>query len=689
MNRLIKEKSPYLLQHANNPVEWHAWNDEAFAKSRNENKPILLSIGYSTCHWCHVMEHESFEDAVTAELMNRDFISIKVDREERPDIDQLYMNYVMATTGSGGWPMTVFLTPDKKPFYGGTYFPPEDRYGMPGFKTLLLELAHAWKNRRDEIIRSADSATAFLNAKNENQKSEVSLSAKILEAAFERHRASFDAEWGGFGGAPKFPRTHTLSMLLRHWRRSQNPDALILVEKTLQAMARGGIYDQIGGGFHRYSTDNQWRVPHFEKMLYDQALLTGVYLEAFEATLRPEYAKIAEETLAYVTREMTDVQGGFFSAQDADSEDPYHLGEKREGAFFVWAQKEIEALFPAEEASVLLFFYGIRPEGNALSDPHKEFGGYNVLHQSHTLQETAAHFKKTEAQIEAVLAKARGLLLEKRGEKPRPHLDDKVLTDWNGLMIAAFARAASVLGEPRYAKTATAAANFILKRLQDSKGVLLHRYRDGESGIRASLNDYAFLIYGLLHLYQATFEPAWLEESKRLAQEMMERFWDRSSGGFFLAGADAQDLIARSKEVYDGAIPSGNSMAATVLVLLSRYAPDASFGEMADKTLQFFSGDIAAEPTAYPQMLVALDFQIGPSYEITIAGSREESFVKAALQEIYLRFIPNKIIMLDETGQRLVEGKAALYICRGRACERPVTKIEDLGKVLNNTLVNP
>ncbi len=664
-NHLINQKSPYLLQHAYNPVDWYPWGEEAFAKAKKEDKPILLSIGYSTCHWCHVMEEESFEDPKTAELMNRNFVSIKVDREERPDIDSVYMNYVMATTGSGGWPMTVFLTPDKKPFYGGTYFPPADRYGTPGFPTLLQSLAEAWKNKRNEITKSAESAAAFLNQ--EHGAGTQSLNEEVFFSFFERMKAGFDAEHGGFGHAPKFPRSHALSLLLRYWKRSGNAAALQMAEKTLDAMARGGMYDQLGGGFHRYSTDSQWRLPHFEKMLYDQALLSRTYLEAYQATHRENYAKIAREILDYVLSQMTSPEGGFYSAEDADSVDPENLKKKREGAFFVWRKSEIEKCLTPEEAEVFIRHYGVLENGNVSQDPQGEFAGKNVLYVTNA---------GVGALREAPLHDARQKLLKVRSARPAPHLDDKILADWNGLMISSFAFASRVLNEPRYRAAAVKAGEFIETHLQ---APLRHRYRDGETAIDGNLNDYAFVIYGYISLYEATFDVKWLNEAQKLAHEMIDQFWDKSQGGFFLTAHGAEVLIARPKEIYDGAVPSGNSIAALDLRLLERMTEEKQFGEMAQKVLQTFSAQVSAEPTGYPQMLMALDTAIGPSMEIILSGDLEDKTIQAMVQEIYSRFIPNKVVTFHRG-----EGKAVAHVCRDHVCGLPITDVVQLRQKLES-----
>ena len=709
-NRLSREKSPYLLQHAHNPVDWYPWGEEAFEKARKEDKPIFLSVGYSTCHWCHVMEEESFSDVSVAEIMNKNFVPVKVDREERPDIDSVYMNYVTASTGSGGWPMNVFLTPDKKPFYGGTYFPPEDRYGMPGFGHLLSSLAESWKNQRQEITASADSAVTFLNKKSQETRNPSQLSAETLVEAFKRYEANVDDADGGFGGAPKFPRSHSLSFILRQFARTKNARALQITEKTLTAMARGGIYDQLGGGFHRYSTDARWRVPHFEKMLYDQAILARTYLEAYQVTHDEFYARIAREILEYVSDRMTSPEGGFYSAEDADSLDPENhvsandpgasvpAGKKREGAYYVWRKSDLEKALPAAAAEIACYYYGVEPSGNALNDPHREFVGQNVLHVAHSIPEAASHFKKSEKEIIISLQESRQTLLGVRAKRPAPYLDDKLLTDWNGLMISAYAFGATVLDEPRYAEKAKRAAEFIRSKLKDAQGALWHRYRENTSGIEGHLNDYSFLIYGYLALYEATFEPTWLKEAKQLADGMIAVFWDTTDGGFFMTSGLAEKLITRPKELYDGALPSGNSIALLDLLLLSRFTGDKQYEALAQKALASFSSEVTAEPANYPQLLIALDFSIGPSQEIVMAAVPGDTTVAAMRREIYSRFIPNKIVLFHEDGQagksletvspfvkdkKPVKGKTAVYVCRHQACQLPVTDLEELKKSLN------
>lgn len=700
-NQLSGEKSPYLLQHAHNPVQWHPWSEEAFKKARAENKPVFLSIGYSTCHWCHVMEHESFEDEKTAEILNEHFISIKVDREERPEIDSIYMQYVISVTGRGGWPMSVFITPEQKPFYGGTYFPPADRYGMPGFKTLLLSIVEAWKERRGEIDHSADSAAAYLKDSLESRKKEPQegrLEAQVFDRALAYYESSFDPEFAGFGTALKFPRSHSLSLLLRVWARNKSASALRIAEETLLAMARGGMYDQIGGGFHRYSTDRQWRVPHFEKMLYDQALLVQTYLEAYQATGKAVYAAVARHTLDYVLREMTSSEGGFFSAQDADSLDPEAGGEKKEGAYFVWSQKQLAQILTPEELEMAFYFYGITDAGNAIEDPQREFVGKNVLYQAKTPQETAAYFKKSPAEIGLILRACSEKILRARRERPAPHLDDKVLMDWNGLMIASFALAGKILREDRYTQAAAKAADFILSAMRSPAGDFFHRYREGEAKIPAGVSDYAFFIEALLELYEATFDPKWLALSVELTDAMVERFWDAEESGFFMTGLHAEALIARPKEVYDGAVPSGNSVAALVLAKLSRITGQKRFEERSQKLWQFMTPQVLREPSQFTQALIAFDFWGTPGEEIVIAADLAEPGWKDFKKEIDSRFLPNKIVILNSGGmpdiKKIVSAdllkdkgkigsKTAVYVCRDYACQKPVTEVSEFVKILD------
>lgn len=692
-NKLINEKSPYLLQHAHNPVNWYPWGNEAFQKAKKEDKPIFLSIGYSTCHWCHVMEEESFSNPEIAKIMNKYFVSIKVDREDRPDIDNIYMNAVMAMTGSGGWPLNIFLTPDLKPFYGGTYFPPDDKWGRQGLKTILNSIADAWKNRRDEIIRSGDSLTQAIQQQAVTKdKKTFPLDKDTLKKAYAQFLQRFDSAYGGFAGAPKFPMGHSLSFLLRYWKRTGEAKAVEMVEKTLGEMSRGGIYDHIGGGFHRYSTDGQWRVPHFEKMLYDQAILARAYLEAYQATGKEEYTETAREIFEYLLRDMAYSEGGFYSAEDADSPSLENPKEKKEGAFYLWSRDEIISILGKEKADIFSYYFGIEANGNAPVDPQGEFRGKNILYIAHSLEETARHFKKSTIEVKKIIEAAKENLFSARSKRPRPHLDDKILVDWNGLMISALSFGSRVLNEPRYREAAEDAAQFILKNLIREDGRLLHRYREGESAIVGTIEDYTFFIHGLIDLYEATFNPDYLKEAKRLVSDMLAFFWDETNGGFFFTAVDAEKLLIRQKEIYDGAIPSGNSIAALDLIRLGRLTMVKEFESKAEALFESFSNEIIQAPNAYPQILIALDFALGPSKEIVIAGEIGSKETKEMINSVYKRFIPNKVVAHrppsgKEEGivelipflkeQVPLEGKTTAYVCQNYVCRFPTTSIKN------------
>ena len=724
-NRLAQEKSPYLLQHAHNPVDWYPWGEEAFRKAREEHKPIFLSIGYSTCHWCHVMEEESFVNPEIAKILNEYFVSIKVDREERPDVDHIYMQAVMAMTGSGGWPMSIFLTPDLKPFYGGTYFPPTDKWGRSGFITVLNAIHQKWLSGREDLIKSGEELAQAIQTETSQQSARHELNEKTLRVAYEQLESRFDNDKGGFGEAPKFPQGHILSFLLRYWKRTGESEALQMVEKTLDEMAGGGMYDQIGGGFHRYSTDHKWHVPHFEKMLYDQAILARSYLEAYQATGKTEYARIAREIFDYVLRDMTGPEGAFYSAEDADSApDSSKPGEKKEGAFYVWSQNEILTALGNKKGEIFNYHFGVEPNGNAAEDPHGEFGGKNILFAARTLEETAKKFGKPESEIEHSISDSKKMLFALRAKRPRPHLDDKVLTDWNGLMILSLAYGARILEDDHYLSAAKRAADFILENMastviaspakrgaaiseiasvaslprNDKHRRLMHRYREGDISVTGFLEDYAFFANGLFELYEATFDPRYLEEAKFFSEETIKLFWDESRGGFFLTGRDAEKLISRTKDFYDGAIPSGNSIATLALFRIGRLTMDRSFEERAQKTLEAFSAQLAQYPSGFSQMMIALDFAIGPTREIVIAGNEKDEKVSEMIREINSRFLPNQIVVFHPSGgkgaqkienfspfvknQTALEGKATAYVCKNYVCELPVTEIESLKKLL-------
>ena len=674
-NRLSSEKSPYLLQHAHNPVDWYPWGEEAFTKARRENRPVFLSIGYSTCHWCHVMERESFENEQIAALMNRHFVCIKVDREERPDIDNIYMNAAYATSGGGGWPLSVFMTPAKRPFFCGTYFPPQDYGGRPGFATVLQSIAKQWDSDRDQIDQLSKEVVAHLKTANPTS-GKTTLTDTIFPEALERKKREFEPKFGGFSGGPKFPMGHSLSMLLRLYRRNKDENALSMAAFTLDNMASGGIYDQLGGGFHRYSVDNEWLVPHFEKMLYDQALLAIAYLEAWQITQNSRYERIVGETLEYVLRDMTHADGGFFSAEDADSE-----GE--EGKFYLWTREEILGLLDPETAELFCEFYAVTFGGN--------FEGKTILTAHAALEEFAAERNTDVAELGRRLDDARTVLLATRAKRIRPSRDEKILVDWNGLMISALAKAARVLEAPQYADAATRAADFILTHIRREDGRLLKHWQGGSSAHLGMLEDYAFFACGLIDLFLATFDPKWLNEAMTLADAMIELFWDASEGGFFLTGNDGESLILRPKEVYDSAIPSGNGAALLVLARLAHLTNERRFREKVEATVGAFAASIIRHPTGGASFLNAFDVVCGPRREIVIAGDPEAPEVGAFLSALHRRFLPRTITVvrpptdseaLDAVvpfmkHHRLIDGKPAFYVCQDYTCQLPTTGVEE------------
>jgi uncharacterized protein YyaL (SSP411 family) len=681
-NGLLNETSPYLKQHAHNPVDWHPWGPEALAKARELDRPIFLSIGYSACHWCHVMEHESFEDEETARILNEHFISIKVDREERPDLDQIYMTAVQLMTGQGGWPMSMFLTPDLKPFYGGTYFPPEDKYGRPGFKTLLLALVDAWKNRRAEVAQVAEQRTEQVQLAGRLEPEAGALDPGLIRNAVVRLGNAFDSVRGGFGSAPKFPHPMDLRLLLRAWKRFGDDDALGMVRLTLDHMARGGIYDNLGGGFHRYSTDERWLAPHFEKMLYDNALLAVTYLEAFQATGEPFYRRIVEEILQYVEREMTSPDGPFYSTQDADSE-----GE--EGKFFVWSAQEVETVLGKDLAETFSYVYDVSPDGN--------WEGKNILHRRGTDSQDARLLHLDEGDLRQRLADAKRKLFDVRSRRVWPGRDEKILTAWNGLMIDAFAQAAQVLDEPRYAETAAKAADFLLQKMRTKDGRLLRTAgAGGAAKLNGYLEDYTFLVNALVSLYEATFAPRWIEAALDLAQIMIEQFWDTTDGGFFYTGRDHEQLIARGKEPQDNAIPSGNSMAVTAMLRLAKLTGRMDLMEKAEATLKLFRGLMATHPMAAGQMLNALDFYLGQVQEFAVVGDPAAEETRRVLRAIRRGFRPSKVVALKNAEKDegkidellpLLQGKSAagtvsLYICQNFTCQAPLVGAEDVEAAL-------
>ena len=691
MNRLAHEHSPYLLQHKDNPVDWYPWGAAAFEKAQKEDKPIFLSIGYATCHWCHVMEHESFEDADVARLMNDAFVSIKVDREERPDVDAIYMTVCQMMTGHGGWPLTILMTPEKKPFYAATYLPKHGRFGRVGMMDLVPRIEAVWHKERDKVLASADHLTGLLQQTNAHPAAEEALNRTAIENAYGQLRQRFDDEHGGFGAAPKFPSPHNLLFLLRHWKRTSAPEALQMVEATLRAMRRGGIYDHVGYGFHRYATDRLWRLPHFEKMLYDQALLAMAYTEAFQATGNPLYQDTAREVFTYILRDMTSPEGGFYSAEDADS-------EGREGAFYVWTSDELREVL-GDEADLVMDVYNIEENGNFEDEATRKKTGENVLFLNQSIETIAQEKGISETVLQKRLEAARQALFAHRENRVRPGKDDKVLTDWNGLMIAAMAKAAAAFTDETYAEAARRAARFVLTALRTDDGRLLHRWRNGHAGISGHLDDYAFLAWGLLELYEATLEPEWLEEAVGLAEAMKARFWDSEHGGFYLTAEEgSEDLIVRPKELYDGAIPSGNAVALTVLLRLGRLTGEARWEETADALLRWAAAQVRQHPSGFTALLVGLQFALGPTHEVVVVGERTAADTQALLRALRTSYLPSKVLLFRPAGEaepriadvtpfvrahHALDGKATAYVCENYQCQAPTSDVDEVLALLD------
>jgi uncharacterized protein YyaL (SSP411 family) len=698
-NRLINEKSPYLLQHAFNPVEWYPWGVEAFTKARNEQKPIFLSVGYSTCHWCHVMERESFENDSIAHLMNDYFVCIKVDREERPDVDKVYMTALQGMGQNGGWPMSMFLTPDLKPFYGGTYFPPMSQYGRIGFADLLRRIHDVWATDREKVVRSADGIIKALREVPPSLPAS-SLNPTLLDTCFEQFQRIFDQKFGGFGSGAKFPRPSVFNFLLRYYSRTKNPAALDMVERTLKKMAAGGIYDHIGGGFHRYSVDSEWRVPHFEKMLYDQAQIVCSYVDLFQITGNPLYAAVANETLEYVLRDLTSKEGGFFSAEDADSPKSEKPEEKGEGAFYLWTREEVLSILGGKDGEVFCYYYGIEGGGNAPFDPQQEFTGRNILYVAHSLDETAASFKIPSSNVAKLLSQGRLKLLEVRSRRARPDLDDKILTSWNGLMISAFARGFQALQNPAYLEAAERSAEFIIKNLSDPESEQLkRRYRDGDAGLEAHLDDYAFLVQGLLDLYEASFDVKWLEYALSITKTQNSLFEDANEGGFFDTSGEDSTVLVRMKEQYDGAEPTGSSIAVMNLLRLAEVTDDKGMRKRAEKALLVFGEVLQKQPVVMPQMAAAYEYSLG-GRQIIVAGLKGDPATRAILDEVNARYLPDKILILlgdEDATKRLVtlnpfyeslsmnDGRPTAFICRDYVCSLPTSDVTIVGKLLDGT----
>jgi len=680
-NHLENEKSPYLLQHVDNPVDWHPWNDTAFELAKEENKPIFLSIGYSTCHWCHVMARESFEDPEVAKLLNENFICVKVDREERPDIDNIYMTVCQLMTGGGGWPLTIIMTPDKRPFFAATYIPKNNRFGRAGLLELIPQIRDLWNNKKLEVNNLANQLNVALENFSQQSSGDM-LGEEIIKQAYEQLKRSFDKSFGGFGNPPKFPMPHNLLFLLRYWKKYKDKIALEMVKKTLDSLRYGGIYDHIGFGFHRYSTDNKWFIPHFEKMLYDQALLAIAYIETFQETGANLYATTAREILDYVLRQMTSPEGGFYSAEDADS-------EGQEGKFYTWSHEELIEILNDDEFNLIKEIFNIDKQGNFCDEAITTKTGQNILFQTVSLD----YFSKTKNvdsnKIKELLENSRKKLYDHREKRIHPHKDDKILVDWNGLMIVAFAKASQAFNDDRYSKAAEKAANFILEKMTLDDGGLYHRYRDKESAIKGNLNDYVFFIFGLINLYQSTFNVRYLKHALILNCYMFDHFWDKSNGGFYFSSDEAKDLLVRTKEIYDGAIPSGNSIALLNLLQLSKITADADLEKKADDLVRAFSSTIKRIPSSFSQFMSGLLYSINTSYEIIVAGKTSDAYV--ILDEINQHFIPNKIVLFRSTDRKSpdiieiakytenyneIDGKPAIYICSNYTCKSPITDVK-------------
>ncbi|MBY9005241.1 MAG: thioredoxin domain-containing protein [Candidatus Lokiarchaeota archaeon] len=694
-NNLISEKSPYLLQHSENPVNWYPWGDKAFSKAKKENKPIFLSIGYSTCHWCHVMAHECFEDQEMAKLINENFISIKVDREERPDIDKIYMLVCQMLTGSGGWPLTIIMTPEKKPFFAGTYFPKYSKYGHIGLMDLIPRINMIWQHQKEDINLSIEKITKALQ-KNLKEIPSEKLTKNVLNTAYNHLKSIFDNDNGGFGIAPKFPSPHNIIFLLRYWNRTGKKEALDMVKKSLDKMKMGGIYDHIGFGFHRYSTDQYWHVPHFEKMLYDQALMALAYLETYQATKDEEYAKIAREIFTYIERDMISINGGFFSAEDADS-------EGIEGKYYLWTKEEIDKNFNNEEIRLISEIFNVKYEGNYLDEVSSKKNKKNILFQKFSISKLTSKLNIDLKEFKTKLEEIRIKLFMIRNKRIKPFRDDKILTDWNGLVIVALARGGFVLGERQYIKLAEKTVNFILDNLYKSNNRLLHRIRDNKAEINGFIDDYAFFIWGLIELYEATFNTQYLKKAIDLNSELFSQFWDKEKGGFYFTAKDSKNLIIRQKEIYDGAIPSGNSIAMLNLMKLYHITGKQEFKVKIEKINAIFSNKIRNNPSAYTQYLIAIDYLLGPSYSIIIVGDPKKEDTIKLIETIKSNYIPNKTLILKDISKnspeidnyaeyikhyKTIDGYATAYICIDKTCKSPTIRLDIMLNYLNSKWKN-
>jgi len=684
-NHLKNEKSPYLLQHADNPVDWYPWGDEAFEKAKKENKPIFLSIGYSTCHWCHVMARESFQDPEIGQLMNQVFVSVKVDREERPDIDSVYMTACQMITGTGGWPLTIIMTPDLKPFFAGTYFPKESGGRGAGLRDLILNINDLWNDQKHELLESAEELTLSLQQLSKF-KSGQELEDNILESAYKSLSNNFDYEYGGFGDYQKFPTPHHLLFLLRHWKRKDDVNALTMVEKTLDAMVQGGIYDHVGFGFHRYSVDQQWILPHFEKMLYDQALLVIVYTEAYQATGKKRYMEAAQEVLEYLLRDMRSSEGGFYSAEDADSE-----GE--EGKYYLWTADEIIKILGQEDGELFNQIYNVSADGNFKEESTGHQTGKNVLYQSKSWEELSSELQKTPEELWWKMESAREKLFKARQKRIRPHKDDKILTDWNGLIIAALATAGRVYKRKDYVLAARETLNFILNNLKINDQ-LMHRWREGEAAVNANLDDYAYLVWGLLELYQTTFLPEYLQMAQEYNKKLMDHFWDPEQGGYYFTADFIPQVLVRQKEAYDTALPSGNSVQMLNLERLYLLTGNDEYRNTSIAMEKYFSAIIKRSPPAFTMFLSAIAFKIGPSFNIVVAGSKNKDDTSLMLKTLQEQYLPNCVMVFNSGDNHLnelienmedknmVNDQVTAYVCGDGACYPPVNSLEELLNII-------
>jgi uncharacterized protein YyaL (SSP411 family) len=667
-----------LLQHAYNPVDWYPWSEEAFEKAKAVDKPVFVSIGYSSCHWCHVMEKECFDDDKVAELMNRTFISIKVDREERPDLDNAYMAVCQAMGRSCGWPLNVIMTPDKNPFFAASYIPKNSSLGMVGMVDLVPQIEEIWKKRRSNLENLGNDIKSRLENLERRSIGEE-MGKDVLDEAYEELVLNFDEQNGGFGGAPKFPTPHRLLFLLRYWSRTKEKTALTMVEKTLRTMRLGGIFDQVGFGFHRYSTDEKWLVPHFEKMLYDQALLALAYTEAFQATGSGKFKVTAKEVLEYVLRDLASPEGGFYAAEDADSE-----GE--EGKFYVWTEKQVREALPPDDADLAVRMFGVKASGN-YGEAIRKRNGANILHLAEPLEQVATESQLTLDLLILKLGKIQNLLFKVREKRVHPAKDDKILVDWNGLMIAALARASSVFGNPRYLQAALKAADFILEKMRNKDGTLYHSYAKGERAIEGFLTDYAFFVWGLTEVYEASFEETYLQAAVELTKVMIKRFWEAENGGFYFTALTAENAVPRKREAYDSALPSGNSVALLNLLRLAQLTGDPKQKELASQLVKVFSEDVKRASAAHAFMLVGVDFAVGPAYNVILIGDSEEEGIKELLGALKAVYLPNLVVSLrlpDEAGlgYEKLGGKATAYVCRDQTCMPPTNEKEKMLELL-------